>query len=313
MRIGVEPRVSEVPRRGPAVTTIAACVTSGSVRSCAGSVPAAAAAPPIGPAAGLCSRRGSRLERVTTVVPKRALRSTSTTTMTKIHSARTNPRRRTTRVSSLMGRSPADRAGGGEQDGQAGAADLEQRAVLERDGGADPLPVHEGAVGGAEIRGDEGAVGLGAQLEVVAGDARVLEDDVRVAAAADHGDRAGQQVLLAVDLDDRAAAGAGLRRVGRGRDASALGAGLGLEAAGAHLVVLLERDGDGADEHVPLLVGVLHEHPLQLVEQGVLPGGEAFVVLRMQVDREDVGREGAGAVEHLDLVIAFALEALRQV
>src|SRR5699024_8352674 len=42
MRIGVEPRDSEVPRSGPAVTTIAAFVTSGSVRSCAGSTSAPA-------------------------------------------------------------------------------------------------------------------------------------------------------------------------------------------------------------------------------------------------------------------------------
>src|SRR5690606_13789054 len=313
MRIGVEPRVREVPRSGPAVTTIAAWVTSGSVRREAGSAPARAAAPPIGPVAGRCSRRGSRLERVTTVVPNRSLRSTSTTMITKIHSARTKPRRRATRVSSLIGRSPADRAGAGKQHGQTGAADLEQRAVLERDGRADPLAVHEGAVGGAEVGGDQGARLVRAQLEVVAGDARVLEDDVRVAAAADHGDRAGEQVLLAVDLDDRAAAGFGLGRAGGRGDAAALGAGLGLEAALTHLVIALQVHGDGTDEHVALLVGVLHEHLLQLVQQRVLPGAEALEVRRVEVHGEDVRGEGAGAVQHLDLVVALPLEPLCQV
>src|SRR5699024_11434096 len=66
-------------------------------------------------------------------------------------------------LSSLIGRSPAGRAGGGEQHGQPGAADLQQGAVLEGDGGADPLPVDEGAVGGAEIGGDQGRIGLRAQ------------------------------------------------------------------------------------------------------------------------------------------------------
>src|SRR5699024_8780250 len=84
----------------------------------------------------------------------------------------------------LIGRSPGGRAGGGEQHGQPGAADLQQGAVLEGDGGADPLPVDEGAVGGAEIGGDQGRIGLGAQLEVVARDPGGLEDDVGVAAAA---------------------------------------------------------------------------------------------------------------------------------
>src|SRR5699024_11906225 len=110
---------------------------SESGRSGAGSTFAAA---PGGPEAGRCSRRGSRLDRVTAVVPKRSLRITSTTMITKIHSASTKPRRRATSVSSLIGRSPAGRAGGGEQHGQPGAADLQQGAVLEGDGGADPLP-----------------------------------------------------------------------------------------------------------------------------------------------------------------------------
>src|SRR5699024_8698288 len=147
------PSDSEVPRSGPAVTTIAACVTSGSVRSWAGSTSAPA---PGGPEAGRCSRRGSRLDRVTTAVPKRSLRITSTTMITKIHSASTKPRRRATRVSSLIGRSQGGWGGGGEQHGQPGAADLQQGAVLEGVGGADPLPVDEGAVGGAEIGGEQG-------------------------------------------------------------------------------------------------------------------------------------------------------------
>src|SRR5699024_3591930 len=134
MRIGVEPRDSEVPRSGPAVTTIAACVTSGPVRSWAGSTSAPA---PGGTEAGGCSRR----ERVTTVVPKTSVRITSTTMITKIHSASTKPSRSATSVSSLIGRSPGGRAGGGEQHGQPGAADLQQGAVLEGDGGEDPLPV----------------------------------------------------------------------------------------------------------------------------------------------------------------------------
>src|SRR5690625_6074923 len=110
IRIGVEPRVSEVPRRGPAVTTSEVVVTAGSVRREDGS-----GAGPL-PALGRCSRRGSLLERLTTVVPNRSLRSTSTTAITKIHSASTKPRRRATRVSSLIGRSPADRAGGRQQE-----------------------------------------------------------------------------------------------------------------------------------------------------------------------------------------------------
>src|SRR5699024_316325 len=63
IRIGGEPRVSEVPRRGPAVTTSEVVVTAGSVRREDGS-----GAGPL-PALGRCSRRGSLLERLTTVVP----------------------------------------------------------------------------------------------------------------------------------------------------------------------------------------------------------------------------------------------------
>src|SRR5699024_3727178 len=113
-------------------------------------------------------------------------RITSTTMITKIHSASTKPRRSATSVSSLIGRSPGGRAGGGEQHGQPGAADLQQGAVLEGDGGADPVPVDEGAVGGAEIGGDQGRIGLGAQLEVMARDPGVLEDDVGVARSEEH-------------------------------------------------------------------------------------------------------------------------------
>src|SRR5690625_7719231 len=91
IRIGVEPRVSEVPRRGPAVTTSEVVVTAGSVRREDGS-----GAGPL-PALGRCSRRGSLLERLTTVVPHRSLRSTSTTAITKIHSASTKPSRRAAR------------------------------------------------------------------------------------------------------------------------------------------------------------------------------------------------------------------------
>src|SRR5690625_7994714 len=53
IRIGVEPRVSEVPRRGPAVTTSEVVVTAGSVRREDGS-----GAGPL-PALGRCSRRRS--------------------------------------------------------------------------------------------------------------------------------------------------------------------------------------------------------------------------------------------------------------
>src|SRR5699024_4065974 len=96
-------------------------------------------------------------------------------------------------------------------------------------------------------------------------------------------------------------------------DAAPFGARLGLEPARAHLVIALERHRDAADEHVALLLGVLHEHPLQLVEQGVLPGAEAVVVLGVEVDGEDVRGQRARAVEHLDLVVALALEALCRV
>ena len=38
---------------------------------------------------------------------------------------------------------------------------------------------------------------------MAAGDARVVDDDVRLAAAADDGDGTGEQVALAVDVEDR--------------------------------------------------------------------------------------------------------------
>src|SRR5699024_8066204 len=70
-----------------------------------------------------------------------------------------------------------------------------------------------GAVGRAQVGGDH-AVGGDADLQMPAGDAGVVDDDVCLAAAADHGDGAGAQVALPVDVHDRVA---GAAAGGRGR------------------------------------------------------------------------------------------------
>jgi len=58
-----------------------------------------------------------------------------------------------------------------------GAADGEGVAVHERDG-VDPLALDEGAVGGAQVAGDGVAVRQ-TDLQVTAGDAGVVDDEVR--------------------------------------------------------------------------------------------------------------------------------------
>src|SRR5699024_4246897 len=95
---------------------------------------------------------------------------------------------------------PAGIVGSGpEQD--AGAADG-QRVAVHQGGGVHVVALDVGAVRGAEVGGDHPVRG-DADLQVAAGDARVVDDDVRLAATADHGDRAGEQVALTVDVDDR--------------------------------------------------------------------------------------------------------------
>ena len=70
------------------------------------------------------------------------------------------------------------------------------------------MALDEGAVGRVEV-GRNGVALHEADLQVAAGDARVVDDDVRLAAAADDGDGAGEQVALAVDVDDRVRRGGG--------------------------------------------------------------------------------------------------------
>ena len=88
-------------------------------------------------------------------------------------------------------------------------------------------------------------------LQVATRDARVVDDDVGLAAAADHRDRAGEQVPLAVDVDERVARAGGDGR--RGRD----GAADGGAAATTNRPVSsssfsCEGDGDRTDEGVAL-------------------------------------------------------------
>src|SRR5690606_14227509 len=145
-------------------------------------------------------------------------------------------RRRVT-ASSVIGRSPARRVVGvPEQD--PGAADGDGVAV-EQGGGLDAVALDVGAVGGAEVRRHR-PVRSDAQLEMAAGDAGVLHDDVRLGAAADDGDRAGEEVALAVDVDHRVAGGGGGRGCRGG--AAAAGGGVDVEPAGGDGLVGLEPD-----------------------------------------------------------------------
>ena len=58
---------------------------------------------------------------------------------------------------------------------------------------------------------------------------------------------------------------------------------------------------------------MIDEDPLEFINEGVLPRGEPFVIHRVEVHGVRVGCERAGAVEDLNLIVAFALEPLGEV
>src|SRR5699024_11505660 len=100
-------------------------------------------------------------------------------------------------------RSPSVVGVGSGPEQNAGASDG-QRVAVHQGGCFHVMALHIGAVGRAQVGGDH-AVGGDADLQMPAGDAGVVDDDVCLAAAADHGDGAGEQVALPVDVHDRVA------------------------------------------------------------------------------------------------------------
>src|SRR5690606_25673697 len=182
------------------------------------------------------------------------------------------------------------------------AADRD-RVAVDQGGGVDAVTLDVTAVRRAEIGGDDACRGH-LDLEVPPRDAGVVDDDVGLAAAADDGHRAGQQVALAVDVDDRMPGG---RLGGRGRrHGSAAGGGADGEAAGRQGLVLDEVDLDRPDEGVALGGGMLGGDLYHLVRESV--GAEVddlLVVGVRQLDGELVGHDrtspgdGGGAIVHL--------------
>ena len=93
------------------------------------------------------------------------------------------------------------------------------RVAVEQRRGRDLVALDEQAVGRAEVGRDDAVAGH-ADLEVAAGDAGVVDDDVRLGAASDDGDGPGEQVPLSVDVDERVPAGSA-RRTSPGRRCAA--------------------------------------------------------------------------------------------
>src|SRR5699024_7059124 len=135
---------------------------------------------------------------------------------------------------------------GPEQD--PGAADGEGIAV-HQGGGIDPVALDVTTVGGSQVGGDNAVVG-DADLQMLAGDAGVVHDDVGLGATPDHCDRTGEQVSLAVDVHDRVAGG-GCGGGGRG-DGAAAGGGIHPELSRFQSLVPGEGHLDRPDEDVVL-------------------------------------------------------------
>jgi hypothetical protein len=70
------------------------------------------------------------------------------------------------------------RGGSGAAEPDEGVAELELVAGVELEGAGDAVAVDVGAVGGAEVLDDDAAV-VGEDARVAAGDAGVLEDEIR--------------------------------------------------------------------------------------------------------------------------------------
>src|SRR4029453_16136888 len=87
----------------------------------------------------------------------------------------------------------------------------------------------------------------------------------------------------------------GCRGTLRGARAALGGGAADPEDAGVEVLRLLERDLDRADERVPLLGGVVGDHGLQLLGQGLLPLAEPLVVGGSQLDDEGAGYDSGGA------------------
>src|SRR5699024_5376153 len=181
---------------------------------------------------------------------------------------------------------------GPEQD--AGTADG-QRVAVHQGGGVHVVALDVGVVRGAEVGGDH-PVGGDADLQVAPGDAGVVDDDVRLSAAADHCDRAGEQVALTVDVDDRVPA-AGLVRGGGGHGAAA-GGGPYPEPARLQVVGGVELHLHRADEHILLAGGVVGGGGDHLLGHRLLtPVPDLLVVLVGQLHGERVRHHGAATGE----------------
>src|SRR5699024_7572176 len=184
---------------------------------------------------------------------------------------------------------PAGIVGSGpEQD--AGAADG-QRVAVHQGGGVHVVALDVGAVRGAEGGGDHPVRG-DADLQVAAGAAGGVGDDVRLAATADHGDRAGEQVAMTVDVDDRVPA-AGVVG-GGGCDRAAAGGRPHPEPARLQVTGLVELHLHRAHEHVLLAGGVVGGSGDHLLCHRLLaPVAHLLVVLAGELDGERVRHHGA--------------------
>src|SRR6476659_8438785 len=194
-----------------------------------------------------------------------------------------------------------------------GVADLDLAAVVER-GLLHLVAVDEHPVGGPEVdHADVGAgavVGVHSDLCVPARDARVVDPQVRLGAAADHDAGRVERVLHPVDLEDHGGApygGVGDGPFGDRRDLGQRGAAHP-EPAGGQVVALVEADRHRAGEDVGLLVRVVAEHLGELLRQRGGVRREALVVLAGELDVELVGHQPPVAGQDLRGVVDLALE-----
>ena len=81
------------------------------------------------------------------------------------------------------------------------------------------------------------------------------------------------------------------------------------EDAGVEVVIECEAHLGGAEEGVPLLVGVLRDDRGELALECVAVDAQPLIVVRGQVDGEDVGGHGAPAGDDGGPVVHFLLES----
>jgi hypothetical protein len=141
--------------------------------------------------------------------------------------------------------------------------------------------VHRGAVHAAQV-GDDETVARGSHLGMTTGGLRVREGHGAIREPADRGG-------LVPELDP-----ASVRQYQRPevRRLALDDLGHDLELAGAELVVLDQRHGDGPHERVRLVPGVLAGGVGELALEHVGVAGEAFEVVRGEVDDDVVGHHG---------------------